>query len=318
MIIRKFIQSLFAIGVGLLMIVGSAFAEYPEKPITLVLPLGAGGSHDLNARVFTSIIPEYLGNAVIVKLMPGASGQTGTAAVANAKPDGYTLLFTHNYFDQLQQHVTKLPYDTTRDFKTVARINYGVASIVVRADKPWKTLDEMVDYGKQNPGKLVFGHSGQWGAIFVPAAQFLTESGVKAKFVPYKGGGPAMKALLAGDSDFTMAFTSVIKAQGSKLRVLASGGNSRVFPDIPTLKELGFKSDIGRMYRLVMAPRGVPEDRMKTLYAAFEKLNGNKTYKRMMGRLDENTDLMLGPEYEMQRPTQSDEFKVMVKAITGN
>ncbi|HSR72595.1 MAG TPA: tripartite tricarboxylate transporter substrate-binding protein, partial [Kiloniellales bacterium] len=106
-----------------------ALAEYPEKPITLIVPLGAGGSHDRNARVFTSVIPEYLGNAMIVKLMPGASGQTGTAAAANAKPDGYTLLFTHNYFDQLQQHVTKLPYDTMEDFVSVAQLNSNDASV---------------------------------------------------------------------------------------------------------------------------------------------------------------------------------------------
>ena len=94
---------------------GGVKAEYPDKPITLILPLGAGGSHDRNARVFTSVIPSYLGNAMIVKLMPGASGQVGTAAAARAKPDGYTLLFTHNYFDQLQQHVKKLPYNTTKE-----------------------------------------------------------------------------------------------------------------------------------------------------------------------------------------------------------
>ena len=104
-----------------------AKADYPEKPITMVIPFGPGGSHDLNARVFTSIIPQYLGNAIIVKLVPGASGQTGTSMVAQAKPDGYTLLFTHNYVDQLQHHVKKLPYKPLSDFVTVARINYAAA-----------------------------------------------------------------------------------------------------------------------------------------------------------------------------------------------
>ena len=109
---KAFIGSFIAAG----LILGSGLStakadDYPNKPITMIIPLGAGGSHDLNARVFTSIIPEYLGNAIIVKLMPGASGQKGTAAAARAKPDGYTLLFTHNYIDQLQQHIEKLPYD---------------------------------------------------------------------------------------------------------------------------------------------------------------------------------------------------------------
>ena len=129
-----FLGVAFALGLG----AGSVKAEYPEKPITLILPLGAGGSHDRNARVFTSVIPAFLGNAIIVKLMPGASGQVGTAAAAKAKPDGYTLLFTHNYYDQLQQHVKKLPYNTTKDFVTVAQLNSGNFSVIVKSSSPFK------------------------------------------------------------------------------------------------------------------------------------------------------------------------------------
>ena len=137
-------------------------ADYPEKPITLILPMGAGGSHDRNARVFTSVIPEFLGNAVIVKLMPGASGQVGTAAAARAKPDGYTLLFTHNYYDQLQKHVKKLPYNTDKDFITVGKLNSGSFSVIVRADSPFKSWKQLVAFAKQNPG------FGCWTHVFYP------------------------------------------------------------------------------------------------------------------------------------------------------
>ena len=294
----------------------SADDSYPSKPITLILPLGAGGSHDLNARVFTSVIPQYLNQAMIVKLMPGASGQKGTAAAAQARPDGYTLLFSHNYFDELQQHVTKLPYDTNKDFETVARLNYGVASIVVLASSPFKTLKDMMDYAKKNPGKLKFGHSGNWGAVMVPGAQLLQEAGVKMTLVPHKGGGPAMKALLAGDVDFTMAFPSVIGAQGDKLRVLASGGDERLYKDVPTLKELGYSSDLGLMHRIVMAPKGVPADRMKALRDAFAEMQKDKTYGRLMGRIGENMGYMDGDEYEKLRPAQSEKYKKLVSEIT--
>jgi len=294
----------------------SADDAYPSKPITLILPLGAGGSHDLNARVFTSVIPQYLNQAMIVKLMPGASGQKGTAAAAKARPDGYTLLFSHNYFDELQQHVTKLPYDTNKDFDAVARLNYGVASIVVPASSPFKTLKDMLDYAKKNPGKLKFGHSGNWGAVMVPGAQLLQEAGVKMTLVPHKGGGPAMKALLAGDVDFTMAFPSVIGAQGDKLRVLASGGDERLFKDVPTLKELGYSSDLGIMHRIIMAPKGVPADRMKALRDAFAKMQKDKTYQRLMGRIGENMGYMDGADYQKLRPVQSETYKKLVGEIT--
>ena len=290
--------------------------SYPSKPITLILPLGAGGSHDLNARVFTSVIPQYLNQAMIVKLMPGASGQKGTAAAAKSRADGYTLLFTHNYFDQLQQHVTKLPYNTNEDFETVVRLNYGVASIVVLASSPYKTLQDMLDYGKKNPGKLKFGHSGNWGAVMVPGAQLLQEAGVNATLVPHKGGGPAMKALIAGDVDFTLAFPSVIGAQGDKLRVLASGGDKRLFKDVPTLEELGYSSDVGIMNRIVMAPKGTPPERMDTLRKAFSEMQKDKTYKRLMGRLGENLELMNGSDYDKLRPTQGKNYEKLVSEIT--
>ena len=316
MIARRILGCLAA--AGLFLGIGAAIAaeSFPSKPITLVLPLGAGGSHDLNARVFTSVIPQYLDQAVIVKLMPGASGQKGTAAVAKARADGYTLLFTHNYFDQLQQHVTKLPYDTSKDFETVARLNYGVASIVVLASSPYKSLKDLIDAAKKNPGKIKFGHSGNWGAVMVPGAQLFSEAGAKVTLVPHKGGGPAMKALLAGDVDFTMAFPSVIGAQGDKLRVLASGGEERMFKDVPTVKELGYTSDIGIMHRIIMAPKGVDPARLKTLRTAFAKLQGDKTYKRLMGRIGENLGYMDGAEYEKLRPVQSNEYKKLVGEIT--
>jgi tripartite-type tricarboxylate transporter receptor subunit TctC len=311
-VFKVVVGAIVALGIG----AGAMAADdFPAKPITLVLPLGAGGSHDLNSRVFTSIIPSYLGQAMVVKLMPGASGQKGTAAVAQAKADGYTLLFTHNFFDQLQQHVTKLPYQPS-DFQAVVRLNYATPSIVVRADKPWKTLKEMLDYGKANPGKLKFGHSGNWGAIMVPGALLLSEAGVQATLVPHKGGGPVLKALLAGDVDFTMAFPSVVGGQGDKLRVLASLGETSLYKGVPTLKELGYTPTVGLMNRVVLAPKGVPADRIKKIQDAFASLQGDKTYKKMMGRLGENTELMMGGEYESIRMDQSKEYEALVKSIT--
>ena len=315
MTIRKI--SLLFIGLALVFGfgVGGAKAEFPEKPITLIVPLGAGGSHDLNARVFTSVIPEYLGNAVIVKLMPGASGQTGTAAAATAPADGYTLLFTHNYYDQLQQHVKKLPYDTTKDFVTVAQLNSNDASLIVRADSAFKTLKDLIDFAKANPGKLKFSHSGVWGAVHVPAMQFFKEAGIKVTMVPYKGGGPSMRGFLAGEADFTFQFPSTILAQSDNVRVLASGGVKSHFEGVPSFGDLGYSGDIGQMARVIMAPRGIPEDRLKTLQDALAKVNEDKTYIRLIKQIGENQAFVNGPDYEMIRPKQSETYKDLVKSL---
>ena len=182
------LHNLMKLAIGAVLAVGlggitDARAEYPEKPITLILPLGAGGSHDRNARVFTSVIPDILGQPIIVKLMPGASGQTGTSAAAKAKADGYTLIFSHNYFDQLQKHVKKLPYDTDKAFVAVGSLNSGEFSVIVHADSQLKTWQDLVKFAKANPGKLKFAHSGNWGATHSPALQLFTEAGIADKIV---------------------------------------------------------------------------------------------------------------------------------------
>ncbi len=296
---------------------GAVAQDYPNKPITLILPLGAGGSHDLNSRVFTSIIPQYINQAMIVKLMPGASGQTGTAAAATAPADGYTLLFSHNFFDQLQQHVNDLPYKPTEDFVTVARLNSARVCLIVRADSQFKTINELLDYGRANPGKLEFSHSGQWGAGMVPGAQLLQWAGVNANMTPYRGGGPSLRALLAGDADFTLQFPVTIQGQGDAVRTLACAAEEEKLGNPPTFASLGYPGEIGEMHRIVLAPRGIPEDRLAVLREAFIKLQEDKTYKRLMAKIGEETNFMSGEEYEKIRPEQSKAYKSLVDSMTS-
>ena len=120
----------------------------------MIIPFGAGGSHDLNVRVFTSVISQYLGHPMVVKLMPEAGGQKGTAAAVKAKPDGYTLLFTHNFLDQIQPLIEDLPYDTHKALVSVARLNYGPGTMFVNPKRSWKTLKEMLEYIKAHPGEV--------------------------------------------------------------------------------------------------------------------------------------------------------------------
>lgn len=291
--------------------------EYPSKPITMIIPLGAGGSHDLNARVMTSVLPSYLGQPVVVQLMPGASGRIGTAAAAKASADGYTLLFTHNFIDELQQHVSKLPYDPNKDFVSVARTNYAPASLVVRADSQYKTLKDMLDDAKKNPGKVKFGHSGNWGAAMVPGAALLQAAGVKMTLVPYKGGGPAMQGVLAGDVDFTVAFPSVITSQGDKVRTLVTLADKRVFPDVPTSGELGYPdvAAIATMQRVVLAPAGIPAERLEKLRKAFAQMSKDKVYKTLLDKLGENDEFMSGADYKALRDKQDKSYAELVKEL---
>lgn len=305
--------ALVTLGLG-----ATAHADYPEKPITLVIPLGAGGSHDLNARVITSIIPTYLNQAMIVRLSPGAGGQKGTQEVANSAADGYTLLFSHNYIDMLQQHVENLPYDPNTDFVPVARVNYAPIAVVVRGDSEYQSFDDLIAAAKASPGSVDMAHSGNWGALFVPAAQIMKATGAGFNLVPFQGGGPAMRALLSGDADVTMGFPSTLSSLVSSgdVRVLATAGDERIYADVPSFAELGIGGDVGFMHRVVLAPAGTPDDVIAKLSAAFEALQEDKTYNRMMGRLGENTDLIGASDYQQMRVEQNSAYKDLVDSIT--
>jgi len=317
---KRTCHHLFTVLAGILLLTGTAIAAaYPEKPITLIIPLGAGGSHDVNARVFTSIIPTYLGQPMIVKLMPGAGGQTGTAAAVKAKPDGYTLIFTHNFIDQLQPLLEELPYDTNESLVPVARLNSAPGMIFVNADRPWKTVEEMLDYGRKNPGKLKFATSGNWGATMTMGALVMIKEQVDVNYIPYKGGGPAIQAVLAGDADFSVNFPGPLLPlqKSGKVRVLSFSGKERhkALPDVPTTEELGIPGSY--MERIILAPRAIPEDRLQILREAFAKMYEDKTFNNMMKRIGETTDSMSGPDYDKLRMQQKEDYQELVKKLSN-
>jgi tripartite-type tricarboxylate transporter receptor subunit TctC len=291
--------------------------NFPDKPLTMIIPYGAGGSHDITARLMTSVLPQYLGQPVVVQLMPGASGQTGTTAAAQAAADGYTLVYTHNFADQLLPQVNKLPYEPSKDFVTIARPSSATSAIVVRKDSQFKTLKDLIDYGKANPGELRFGHSGNWGSIMTPGALLLAKEGVKAKFVPYQGGGPVLQGLLAGDVDFSFAFPAVVSSQ-PELRPLAVLGDEKVLgPDVPTTTELGYPElgPVGLLHRIVLVRSDVPADRIEKLRSAFDELSKDPTYIRLMKQVGEDPATYLkGTDYEPLRAQQAKLYSELVKS----
>ena len=179
--------------------VGAA-EEFPSKPVTLVIPVGAGGSHDLTARALASVAPQYLGHPVIIQLKPGGGGAIGSDFVAKSKPDGYTLLFGGPGWS------TTLPAIEGRShgpdtLAAVCKINHGALVWTVNAAKPWQNLKELVEWAKANPGKLVHATTGPWGVADLPVKQLMKEHDFTAHLVPYDGGGPALLAILGGHAD---------------------------------------------------------------------------------------------------------------------
>jgi len=293
--------------------------EYPEKPVTLIVPVKPGGSHDLNGRIITSVIPTYLGQPMIIKFMPGASGMIAHATAARAKPDGYTLIYSSNYQDILIPMIEKVPYKPLEAFTPVCQTNDAPLIMFVLKDKPWKTMKEVFDYGKANPGKLSLCHSGNWSALFTPFASLFNEAGIDAKFIPYQGGGPTLKGALGGECELAAGFPSVVLSlvKAGTLRPLAIIGHKRHddFPGVPTVEELGYKAIT--MARVVLAQKATPPEIMDKLRDAFRKMNDDPTYKKLIDKIGENTNFIDGPDYQKERIEQQDFYKKVYEDITG-
>lgn len=301
-----------------------AAAEYPDRPITLIIPLGAGGSHDLHARGITGIISDIIGQPMVVKLVPGASGMKGTGEAAKAKPDGYTLLFTHNAFDQLRPQTVDVPFNTLKDFKTIARINYAPPILVARADQPYKTFDEFIAYAKANPGKINMGHSGVWGPAHIPASQLVKDAGIKANLIPHKGGGPTLQALLAGEDQVSWLFATQTRPhyKDGKVRVLAVAGDTPIpddedFGNVPTMASLGYPGVAFTMDRIFMAPAGMSEKDLQFLRDSFEKLMDNKSFQSFIKNIGENVMFMRGEDYDKLRPARYEAYGELIKSVSG-
>ncbi|MDH3418319.1 MAG: tripartite tricarboxylate transporter substrate binding protein [Gammaproteobacteria bacterium] len=308
-------------GVLVMMLVGGpALAQYPERPITLITPYAAGGSHDLNARVFTTYIQRYLDQPVVIKLVPGQAGQKGTLEAVQAPPDGYTLIFTDNYRDQLYQHTFRnRHYDTTADLISVARVNYGQVGLIVRGDSPYQTWQDFEADARARPGELKMSHSGLWAAFFVTAGQVMKDRGIRLRLVPYRGGGPAKAALLGGDVDISAGFPSSLVAdvEAGVIRILATAGSERTIEDVPSFAELGISASAGFMHRAVMAPRATPADRIARLRAAFAELQDDPDYKAAMAQMGENTEYLDGEAYEDERRALGNEYAELAAAIAA-
>jgi len=290
--------------------------EFPTKPIELVIPFGPGGSHDLTARAVASVAHQYLGQPLLVVLKPGGGGAVGSQQVIRAKPDGYTLLFGGSGPNTTFALVQKAPIGPEQ-FTPVARINYSAPFIAVRSDAPWKSLKELVDYAKKNPGKLNFANTGPWGAADLPMRMLGKAAGIEYNNIPHDGGGPSLLAVLGGHADATFGFTAQLTPQAAagKMRLLANTDVKRHpdFPTVPTMKEEGFDV-VFTMWRSVLAPKGTPQAIMDKLETAFQKLSEDRSFKALIKSLGDEVHFQSGKEFEK---TWRDEWDQHAKIAAG-
>lgn len=290
--------------------------DFPTKPIELIIPYGAGGSHDLTARALASVAHQYLGQPMLVVLKPGGGGAVGSQYVIRAKPDGYTLMLGGSGPNTIFALVQKAPIGPDH-FTSIARINYSPAIFSVRADAPWKTFREALDYMKKNPGKFNFANTGTWGAADFPMRMVARTTGVEYNNIPFDGGGPALLAVLGGNGDGSFLFTAQLLPQigAGKMRALAVSDTRRLrdLPNVPTLREEGVDV-VFTQWRSVLAPKGIPPAVAEKLEAAFKRITEDTSFQALIKQLGDEIQFQGGKEFEA---TWRQEWDGFAKVVAG-
>jgi tripartite-type tricarboxylate transporter receptor subunit TctC len=257
-----------------------ALAAYPEKPITVIVPFPAGGASDNTARIIGQKMAESLGQPVVVENRPGATGAIGAALVAQAKPDGYTLLVssigTYAIIPYLQPG---LKFDPMKDFDPLTVAVRTPNVLVANPNFPANTVAEFIDYLKKNPDQVSFASSGAGSSDHLTAALFWQKTGTTGLHVPYKGGAPAISDLIGGHADVSFqnqgSVVSQIKAGKLKLLAVTADERTETFPDTPTMKEAGIQDMTVYSWQAVAAPKGLPADVKAKLEDALSKALSN-------------------------------------------
>lgn len=252
-----------AILLGILPISTGWAQGFPNKPLRLVVPYPPGGGADGNARLLAQPMAAGLGQPIVVENRPGASGILAANSVLQSPADGYTMLFdTFPYVVNAVLH--KLPFDPIKDLLPVSQAINMPLILVVPAETPFKSVQELITYAKANPGKLNYGSYGAGGAAHLAAELLARDAGIQWVHVPYKGGAPAMADVLAGrlSAYFTNPITGLAHIQSGKIRALATTGDQRmkVLPDVPTIKEIGYKDFEVVEWNGFFVPAGTPTD----------------------------------------------------------
>jgi len=259
-----------------LVVAGAAYAEYPDKPIRLVVPFPPGGGADNLARAIVPKASQILGQAIVIDNKPGAGGNIGSAEVARAAPDGYTLLQGTNGTHGINQALyPKTGFDPLKDFVPIARWTVIPAMLVIHPSLPANNVAELVAYLKANPGKVSFASAGNGTTSHLVGVRFAQLAGVDIQHIPFKGGGPALTGVLSGDVPLMIDLMANVYPQvkAGKLKGLAVTTSKRVptVPDVPTLAESGLTGFDLAASDGVYAPAGTPAAIVDKLNAAFRQ-----------------------------------------------
>jgi tripartite-type tricarboxylate transporter receptor subunit TctC len=311
---------------GLALLLGLASAPstlqaqaWPDRPITLVVPYAPGGYTDLTARLTARYLEKALGKPVVVDGRPGAGGIVGTQAVASAAPDGYTFCVCSVGAISVAPFAQKVGYDPVKDLAPVSIISTIVQAVVVKKALPVTTMAELVAYAKANPGKLNFGSSGAGGLTHFSVELFQARTGTSMVHIPFKGGAPAMAAVLSGDIDLSFAnMTDALpQIEADTVRGLAvtSLERSPYFPNLPSIHETVSPHFIVETWNAIIAPPKTPEPIIQKMAEVLIKMADDPEVIAAMRKLGGSTVKNTPEQFRTQIAQEIEQWKPLIKEI---
>jgi len=256
--------------------------DFPSKPVDYIIPFGPGGESDITARLQQPYFKEKFGQDLVISYKEGGGGAVGWSQLNSMADDGYTIMGVNLPHVVIQPAQKDVGY-TTDGLVPVYWFHYTPDAIVVRADSDFETLQDLIDYAKENPGRLTFSGSGKGTANHLAQLKFDSLADIKTTYVPFKGTGAAVQALLGNQVQAEWGYTTVGAKQGDQVRVLAVAMEDRhpLFPDVPTFKELGFDL-VGGAYRGIAVPEGVSEEQREKWSEMIGEINADADFQKQM------------------------------------
>jgi tripartite-type tricarboxylate transporter receptor subunit TctC len=295
--------------------------DYPSRPVTLIAPFPPGGVADIVGRPRAAAMVKNLKQPVVVVKRPGAGGAVGMGVAAKAAPDGYTVLIalsSISIFPVSDRINGKTPLYQLQDFAPIALVTADPTVLVVRTDSEYHTLKDFVEAAKANPGKINYSSSGVYGTLHVAMEMFANAAGIKLFHVPYQGGGPAVRALLAGQVQASAQgpAAAIGQVRAGKMRALAGWGSERLalFPELPTLKELGYDAEF-YIWSGVFVPAATPPAVVKRLRAAVKEAAHSAQFTGAMHNVATPVHYLDAPEFKEYWDRDAARLKAAVEKI---
>ncbi len=305
-------------------VVAPAFAQevFPSRAISMVVAFPPGGVADITARPTAAAMEKVLKQPVTVVNRPGAAGAVGNAAVANARPDGYTVLMALSSISVIpaaDELFKRKPAYSLDQFSPIALVTADPTILVVHPSLPVKNAKELVALARSRAGELSYSSSGIYGALHMPMEMFLHAAKLKMRHLPTSGGGPAIIAVLGGHVELTAGGPAAISAhvKAGKLRTIAGWGADRhpSYPDVPTFRELGYKNVEYYIWAGMFVPKGTPDSVAKVLRDAARKAVGDPDFKAAMAKVSSLVQYKDAPEFYRYWQDDAKRLAALVKLV---